>query len=295
MTLTSMTGFARADGALGATTWTWEVRSVNGRGLDVRLRLPPGSEGLEPGVRAAVAKRLVRGSLSVALNLKRGDGATELRVNEAALRQVLIAVEGIRARLNAPPPRAELLLGIKGVIEVVEREESETEVRARSEAILASLADALDELVRTRSAEGERLAAVIAEQLNAMARLVAQVEAAPSRSPAAIRERLKEQIARLLETGAVLEESRILQEVALLATRADVAEELKRLAAHIAAARELIEASRPAGRQLDFLAQELNREANTVCAKASDAEVTRAGLALKAVIDQMREQVQNIE
>ena len=295
MTLTSMTGFARADGALGATTWTWEVRSVNGRGLDVRLRLPPGSEGLEPGVRAAVARRLVRGSLSVALNVRRSDGATELRVNEAALGQLLIAVEGIRARLNAPPPRAELLLGIKGVIEVVEREESETEVRARSEAILASLADALDELVRTRSAEGERLAAVIAEQLNAMARLVAQVEAAPSRSPAAIRERLKEQIARLLETGAVLEESRILQEVALLATRADVAEELKRLAAHIAAARELIEASRPAGRQLDFLAQELNREANTLCAKAADAEVTRAGLELKAVIDQMREQVQNIE
>jgi uncharacterized protein (TIGR00255 family) len=295
MTLTSMTGFARADGALGATTWTWEVRSVNGRGLDVRLRLPPGSEGLEAGVRAAVAKRLVRGSLSVALNLKRSDGATELRVNEAALGQVLIAVEGIRARLNAPPPRAEALLGIKGVIEVVEREESETEARARSEAILASFADALDELVRTRSAEGERLAAVIADQLNAMARLVAQIEAAPSRSPAAIRERLKEQIARLLDTGAMLEESRILQEVALLATRADVAEELKRLAAHIAAARDLIEASRPAGRQLDFLAQELNREANTLCAKAADAEVTRAGLELKAVIDQMREQVQNIE
>ena len=295
MTLTSMTGFARADGALGATTWTWEVRSVNGRGLDVRLRLPPGSEGLEPGVRAAVAKRLVRGSLSVALNLRRSDGATELRVNEAALGQLLIAVEGIRARLNAPPPRAELLLGIKGVIEVVEREESAAEARARSEALLASLAGALDELVRTRSAEGERLAAVVAEQLDAMAGLVAQIEAAPSRSPAAIRERLKEQIARLLETGAVLEESRILQEVALLATRADVAEELKRLAAHIAAARELIEASRPAGRQLDFLAQELNREANTLCAKAADAEVTRAGLELKAVIDQMREQVQNIE
>ena len=295
MTLTSMTGFARADGALGATTWTWEVRSVNGRGLDVRLRLPPGSEGLEPGVRAAVARRLVRGSLSVALNLRRSDGATELRVNEAALGQLLIAVEGIRARLNAPPPRAELLLGIKGVIEVVEREESAAEARARSEALLASLAGALDELVRTRSAEGERLAAVVAEQLDAMAGLVAQIEAAPSRSPAAIRERLKEQIARLLETGAVLEESRILQEVALLATRADVAEELKRLAAHIAAARELIEASRPAGRQLDFLAQELNREANTLCAKAADAEVTRAGLELKAVIDQMREQVQNIE
>jgi uncharacterized protein (TIGR00255 family) len=295
MTLTSMTGFARADGALGATTWTWEVRSVNGRGLDVRLRLPAGSEGLEPGVRAAVARRLVRGSLSVALNVRRSDGATELRVNEAALGQLLIAVEGIRARLNAPPPRAELLLGIKGVIEVVEREESAAEARARSEALLASLADALDELVRTRSAEGERLAAVVAEQLDAMAGLVAQIEAAPSRSPAAIRERLKEQIARLLETGAVLEESRILQEVALLATRADVAEELKRLAAHIAAARELIEASRPAGRQLDFLAQELNREANTLCAKAADAEVTRAGLALKAVIDQMREQVQNIE
>jgi len=178
---------------------------------------------------------------------------------------------------------------------VVEREEGEAEARARSEALLASLADALDELVRTRSAEGERLAAVIGEQLDAMARLVAQIEAAPSRSPAAIRERLKEQIARLLESGAAIEESRILQELALLATRADIAEELKRLAAHIAAARELMRAPRPAGRQLDFLAQELNREANTLCAKAADAEVTRAGLELKGVIDQMREQVQNIE
>ena len=136
---------------------------------------------------------------------------------------------------------------------------------------------------------------MIAEQLDAMARLVVRIETAPSRAPAAIRQRLKEQITRVLETGAALEESRILQEVALLATRADVAEELKRLAAHIAAARELITAPRPAGRQLDFLAQELNREANTLCAKAADAEVTRAGLELKAVIDQMREQVQNID
>jgi uncharacterized protein (TIGR00255 family) len=295
MTLTSMTGFARADGALGATSWTWEVRSVNGRGLDVRLRLPPGLEGLETGVRAAVAKRLTRGSLSLTLNIKRSDGATELRVNEAALDQVLTAVEGIRARLNAPPPRAEALLGIKGVMEVVEREESETEARARSEAILATLAATLEDLARTRSAEGDRLTAVITEQLEAMARLVGRIETAPSRSPAAIRQRLQEQITRLLETGAALEESRILQEVALLATRADIAEELKRLAAHVAAAHDLIKAPRPAGRQLDFLAQELNREANTLCAKAADAEVTRAGLELKAVIDQMREQVQNIE
>jgi uncharacterized protein (TIGR00255 family) len=295
MTLTSMTGFARVDGALGPTTWTWEVRSVNGRGLDVRLRLSPGLEALETDVRVAVAKRLARGSLSLSLNLRRSDGATELRLNEAALGQVLTAVEGIRARLNAPPPRAEALLAIKGVIEVVEREESETEARTRSEAILVTLGDALDALVRTRSAEGDRLAAVIAEQLDTMTRLVARIETAPSRSPAAIRQRLKEQITRLLETGAALEESRILQEVALLATRADIAEELKRLAAHIAAARELLAAPRPAGRQLDFLAQELNREANTLCAKAADAEVTRAGLELKAVIDQMREQVQNIE
>jgi uncharacterized protein (TIGR00255 family) len=192
-------------------------------------------------------------------------------------------------------PRAEALLGIKGVLEVVEPEESEAETQARNEAMLASLEQALDAMVRSRQAEGGRLKAIVLQQLEAIERLVAIIEASPSRSPEAIRQRLKEQVGRLLETGVGLDEARLYQEAAILATRADVEEELKRLTAHIAGARELVVSREPAGRRLDFLAQEFNREANTLCSKAADPETTRAGLELKAVIDQMREQVQNIE
>jgi uncharacterized protein (TIGR00255 family) len=271
------------------------VRSVNGRGLDLRLRLPPGLESLEPRIREAVGKRISRGSVTVNLNVKRGDGATQIRLNEAALEQVLDALERLRRTTGAAPPQAEALLGIKGVLEVVEAEESEEQIQARAEAMLAGLGSALDGMVRARETEGRRLRAVILDQIAAIERLVQAADSAPGRAPEAMRRRLSEQLARLLESGASLDESRLYQEAALLATRADVEEELQRLRAHIAAARELLDASEPAGRRLDFLAQEFNREANTLCSKAIDPEMTRAGLELKAVIDQMREQVQNIE
>jgi uncharacterized protein (TIGR00255 family) len=181
------------------------------------------------------------------------------------------------------------------VLELVEAEESEAEALVRAEAMLVDLGQALDDMVRARADEGRRLQAIVQEQLATIERLVATVERSPSRSPAAIRQRLREQVGRLMETGVALDETRLYQEAALLATRADTEEELKRLTAHISAARELLESSEPAGRRLDFLAQEFNREANTLCSKANDAETTRAGLELKAVIDQMREQVQNVE
>jgi uncharacterized protein (TIGR00255 family) len=295
MTIKSMTGFARSDGASGATGWHWEVRSVNGRGLDVRVRLPPGYDGLEARIREAVGKRVTRGSITVNLNVKHTDGATQIRLNEAALRQVLAAVDSLRATTEVAAPRPEALLAIKGVLEVVEPEESEAQMQARIEAMLASLDAALDGMVRAREAEGSRLEAIVREQLATIERLVAVVAASPGRTPEAIRQRLKEQVGRLMETGANLDEARLYQEAAILATRADVEEELKRLGAHILAARELMGSREQAGRRLDFLAQEFNREANTLCSKAIDPETTRAGLELKAVIDQMREQVQNIE
>jgi uncharacterized protein (TIGR00255 family) len=295
MTIKSMTGFARSDGAMGATSWHWEVRSVNGRGLDVRLRLPPGYEALEAHIREAVAKRASRGSISINLAVKRGEGETRIKLNEAALRQVLAALDSLKATIEVEPPRPEALLAIKGVLEVTEPEESEAETQARSQAMLASLAVALDGLVRAREAEGDRLQAIVLQQLESVERLVAAIAASPAREPVAIRQRLKEQVGRLLEAGASLDEGRLYQEAAILATRADVEEELQRLGAHIAAARELAASREPAGRRLDFLAQEFNREANTLCSKANDADMTRAGLELKAVIDQMREQVQNIE
>jgi len=295
MTIKSMTGFARADGSTGPIAWHWELRSVNGRGLDLRLRLPPGFEGLEPRIRETVGKRISRGSLAVNLNVKRGDGATQIQLNEAVLGQVLDALERLRKTTGAAPPQAEALLGIKGVLEVVEKEESEEELQARAEAMLTGLGEALDGMVRARETEGGRLRTIILDQLAAIERLVSAIATAPGRTPEAIRRRLTEQLARLLETGTSLDETRLYQEAAMLATRADVEEELQRLGAHIAAARELLDSGEPAGRRLDFLAQEFNREANTLCSKASDPEMTRAGLELKAVIDQMREQVQNIE
>ena len=295
MTIKSMTGFARADGTFASTAWHWEVRSVNGRGLDIRLRLPPGVEALEPRVRDAVAKHVSRGSLTLNLNLKRSDGGTELRLNEAALRQVLAALDSLKSRIELSPPRPEALLGLRGVLEAVEPQESEAELQARTDAMLTSLGEALAGMVRAREAEGGRLEAIVRDQLATIERLVALIEASPSRSPEAIRQKLKDQIGRFLDTGTALDEGRLYQEAAMLATKADVEEELKRLGAHLAAARELLASKEPAGRRLDFLAQEFNREANTLCSKASDAETARAGLELKAVIDQMREQVQNIE
>lgn len=295
MNLKSMTGFGRADGGKGPVSWTWEVRSVNGRGLDVRLRLPPGSDGLEPRIREAVGRRFTRGSLNVALQVQRDTGATEIRLNESALEQVLKAAEHIQHLTGCERPRVEGLLALKGVLEVVEPVEDEAANRQRQDAMIASLEEALTELEEARGAEGRRLSSVLANQLTEVERLVGIVTASPSRTPQAIAARLGEQIRRLVDTSVALDADRLHQEAVLIATRADVEEELQRLTAHVAAARELISSNGPAGRKLDFLTQEFNREANTLCSKANAADVTRAGLELKALIDQMREQVQNIE
>ncbi|MGD9668245.1 MAG: YicC/YloC family endoribonuclease [Hyphomicrobiaceae bacterium] len=295
MSLKSMTGFGRADGHFGGVGWTWEVRSVNGRSLDVRLRVPPGSDALEPRVREAVARRFARGSISVSLQLQREAGVTEIRLNEAALEQVLKAAEHIQHLTGCERPRVEGLLALKGVLETVEPVEREAAMKARQDAMVASLEEALSGLAAARAAEGERLTAVLSEQLVEIERLVDEVSASPSRTPSAVAARLAEQVKRLLDTGATLDRDRLHQEAVLIATRADVEEELQRLKAHVAATRELLDETGPAGRKLDFLTQEFNREANTLCSKANANDVTRAGLALKTVIDQMREQVQNIE
>ncbi len=280
---------------MGPLNWHWEVRSVNGRGLDIRTRVPPGFESLEPRIRDAATRRLSRGSISITLGVRRTQGVAELRLNEKALDQVLAAVERLRERLPLSPPSAEGLLGIKGLVELVEPEESEADAQVRSEAMLTDLATALDGMIRYRQDEGGRLHAVLSEQLATIEALVAAVAKSPARTPDSIRQRLKQQVERLMETGGAFDDGRLYQEAMLLATRADVEEELKRLGTHIAAARDLLNATEPVGRKLDFLAQEFNREANTLCSKANDADITRAGLELKAIIDQMREQVQNIE
>lgn len=296
MTIKSMTGFARAEGAHAGASWHWEVRSVNGRGLDVRTRLPGGLEFLEPRVREAVARHLTRGSVNITLSAERETSGTVIRLNEHALAQVVQAAERVRALTDATPPRIDGLIAIKGVLDIIEPNDAPERMAARAEAMLKSLDGALIALVGARAAEGARLAAALRAQLEEIERLVGVVKASPARSPEAIEQRLKEQVRRLTETGNVsLDPARLHQEAVLLATRADVEEELQRLTSHIGAARELIAEAGAVGRKLDFLAQEFNREANTLCSKSNDLETTRAGLALKTVIDQLREQVQNIE
>ncbi len=293
--VSSMTGFGGDEGRHQAVGWRWDIRSVNSRGLDVRLRLPPGFDALEPRLRERIGAMLTRGSVSVSLNVTRDDGGAEIRINEAALAKVLAMAERVRASGDFAPLSVEGLLGLRGVLEVAEGVESEEVAEARQAAMLASFERALAQLVASRRAEGGRLAPVIEEHLASIQRLVDEIGASPGRSPDAIRARLKDQVARLLDSATPLDETRLHQEAALLAVKADVEEELQRLRAHIAAAREMMAGGKPAGRRLDFLAQEFNREANTTCSKANDIETTRAGLALKAVIEQMREQIQNIE
>ncbi len=291
-----MTGFGRSDGSAGATQWVWEVRTVNGRGLDLRLRLPPGTEALEPRLREMATRRLARGSVNATLSTRQTANGLSLKLNEQVLDDLLKAVEVLRARVGGPAPTADTLIGFRGLIDTVEATEDEAAALRRADAMIASFGAALDGVIASRKAEGKRLADVIRDQLKAVERIVAEVAASPARSIDAISARLTEQVQKLLvASGSALDPVRLHQEAALIATRIDVEEELKRLTAHVAAAHDLLNSGEPVGRKFDFLTQEFNREANTLCSKANDPGITRAGLELKAVIDQMREQVQNIE
>lgn len=295
MAVKSMTGFGRVEGSTPSMAWTWEARSVNGRSLDIRMRLPPGFDALEPKVRERVSAQFARGSVNLSLTVTRTTAGGEIRINREAMRAVAEAVAMMRAAIPGETHvNIEGLLALRGVLDVAEPTETEAEAEARTAAMLATLDAALKSLASARAAEGRRLEAVLAAQINHVEALVAQVTRSPARTAEAIGKRLKEQVERL--TGQPgFDPARLHQEAMLIATRIDVDEELKRLTAHVAAARDLLGASEPIGRKFDFLTQEFNREANTLCSKANDADITRAGLALKAVIDQMREQVQNIE
>jgi len=293
MKIKSMTGFARTEGSHGTMRWHWELRSVNGRGLDLRFRLPPGFDQIEPKLREAAQKRLVRGSVNATLAMQREDGVAAIRLNEAALMQAVAAADRAGELTGYARPPLESLLAIRGVLEVAEPADAGNEALLKP--TVESFEAALEGLVAARATEGRRLGEILADQLAQIETLVATAATSPARSVEAIRARLAEQVAKLIDASPQLDAARLHQEAALIATRADIEEEVKRLGAHIAAARELLVAAEPVGRKLEFLSQEFNREANTLCSKANAPEITRSGLGLKAVIDQLREQVQNIE
>ena len=293
--LSSMTGFARSEGTVDGLTWVWEVRSVNGRGLDLRLRLPPGFDAMEPALREAAGTRLKRGNVSANLTVKR-DEQTRLSPDPAALDQVLkLAMELAKRIPGSEPPRAEALLALPGVLRPGMATEDEAVVRTQLEKIRAGFGTVLDGLVAARRGEGARLALVLGGQLRELAALRAQAAAEAADQPVLQRARMVEAVQALLGEIPALPAERIAQEVALLASKSDVREELDRLDAHLHAAQTLLDEGENVGRRFDFLVQEFNREANTLCSKSASVALTATGLKLKAAIEQLREQVQNIE
>ncbi len=295
MALVSMTGFAEGHGGLDAARWRWEARSVNGRGLELRLRLPPGFDAIEPAARALATSRFKRGNLQATLSYDAGAAARGLRVDPVALAAAVKIAQDVAGETGLAPARVDGLLALKGVIIQDEGQLPDPEAQAaRDAAILQTLSECFDSLGKARSIEGAKLGTVLTGQIDEIARLTEAAANCAATQPAVIRDRLSALLADLITPGAVSSE-RLEQEIAMLATKADIREEIDRLGAHVSEARRLIAAGNAVGRRLDFLAQEFNREANTLCSKSTDIELTRLGLDLKTAIDQFREQLQNVE
>ncbi|MBO0733647.1 MAG: YicC family protein [Methylocapsa sp.] len=294
MALASMTGFARAEACSGPWRLAWEIKSVNAKGLDVRLRLSPPFDAIEPGARIKIAARLARGTVHAALIAGREALAPKVTINQELLRELVAAVTATALPEKVAPATLDGLLAIRGVLEISEASDDEAAIFAARARAINLLEAALDDLVAMRQKEGAALAAVLLARLERIAALAVAADESPARKPDAIKARLIQSLA-LLAQNTDFDQNRLHQEALMLAARADIREELDRLAAHIAAARALVEKGGVAGRRLDFLAQEFSREANTLCAKSNDASLTAIGLELRVEIDQFREQVQNIE
>jgi uncharacterized protein (TIGR00255 family) len=293
----SMTGFASAKGELAPFSWAWELRSVNGKGLDLRLRVPDWLDGLEAGLRAQLAKSVSRGNVSLSLRLTRDEESGGLSLNTGTLNTVLTALAGIEAEamergISLAPSKASDLLSVRGMLETSFGQDDTAPLIAQLKLEFTSLVQAF---VQMRTDEGKSLGAVLTQQIDQIETLTAQAAELAEQRKAERAETLKSNLARVLENADRADPDRVAQELALIAVKADVTEEIDRLAAHVKAARELLAKGDTIGRKLDFLMQEFNREANTLCSKSQSTDLTSVGLDLKAVIDQMREQVQNVE
>ena len=295
MSLVSMTGFAEAHGAYEAMRWRWEIKSVNGRSLELRLRTPPGFDGIEPAARMLATERFRRGNLQATLSMEPQEGARALRIDTAALAAAVRIAKQIELESGLAPARVDGILSLKGVIVQDEAQALDAEQRAtRDAAILESLALAFDSLRRARRNEGGKLAHVLNGLIAEIEKLTKEANTLAAAQPTAFREKMDAQLKEMLGTASIPPE-RLAQEVAILATRADIREELDRLAAHVHEASALLASGDAVGRKLDFLAQEFNREANTLCSKSADIALTRVGLAIKHAVDQFREQAMNVE
>ena len=295
MALSSMTGFARGHGVSGAYGWAWELKSVNAKGLDLRLRLPAGWDAVEGPARSSAAQVLARGTVYGSLTVERTGVSPVVRVNEPVLNAVLATIKGLSGRVDAAAPRLDGILSLKGVIEIIDEDESEEDRAAAEAAVIAGFHETLAELIAMRVREGAALATILNQRVAEIAALAARADAAPGRRAEAIKARIAEQVAVLLDASNRLDPDRLHQEAILIASKADIREELDRLASHVAQAQRLIADGGAIGRRLDFLAQEFNRVANTLCSKSYDVELTNIVLELKTVVEQFREQALNLE
>ena len=295
MTLQSMTGFARTQGQHETTSWVWELRSVNGKGLDLRVRVPSGFEAVETATRVLLSKFFKRGNIQISLSITTSASATLPFVNEVSVDALLDAAKKIQEKTGGDLPTSAELMAMRGVVELGEETLDEATKTTRNKAILESLAEAASALVDMRESEGSAIAKVLEEQIGKISQLHLDIEANEARSPEAIKAQLKQQVEKLIENYSDFDEQRLYQEAAILAAKADLQEELDRLVVHVKASQELLGSDGPVGRRLDFLAQEFNRECNTICSKSNSAEVTSIGLDMKLIIDQFREQLQNME
>jgi uncharacterized protein (TIGR00255 family) len=295
MALSSMTGFARGHGVSGSYAWSWELKSVNAKGFDLRFRVPQGWDAVEAPARAKAAEALARGTVYANLSIARQDVAPTVRINESVLQAIINVLKGLDGKIDAAAPRLDGILAMKGVMEVVDPVEDEAERLTAEAAAVASFTDVLRGLAEMRHHEGEALGRILSGRLDEISALSKRADASAARRPDAVKARLAEQVAVLLATSDRFDPDRLHQEAVLIAAKADVREELDRLGAHVAQARHLLSQGTAVGRKLDFLSQELNREANTLCAKSNDVELTNLGLELKGVVEQFREQVQNLE
>ena len=293
----SMTGFASRSGAKAPFSWGWELRSVNGRGLDLRLRVPDWVEGLEAGLRKRLGAAAARGNITCNLRLNREEGGGGLEVNEDQLQALLVALQQIEARamdagVSLAPSKATDIVTMRGVLE---QSSAEEDTAPLCTALLADFEAVLEDFDAMRAREGAALADVLSTQLTEVEALTSEAAGLLDQRQADMAASLRANLSRILDNTDGAEPDRVAQELALIAVKSDINEEIDRLIAHVSAARELLGQGGPVGRKLDFLMQEFNREANTLCSKAQNKALTRVGLALKAVIDQMREQVQNVE
>lgn len=294
MTLSSMTGFGRSEGHFENYSWVWEIRSVNGKGLDVRMRIPPGLDAFDQYIKNSLKKAITRGNVNVSLQLSKDSNDTDVKVNEAALNKLVSAAKHASVHHGLPMPSLDSLLSIRDVVEVTATEDSDETIEARDQALKDSFEEAVKSFKAARDEEGVATNKMLSDVVDEVESLLNQAEEIAANQPEELKKKYMEKIDALLDKGSI-DEERLALEVVILATKADTKEETDRLRAHIASARNLLNESGPVGRKFDFLTQEFNREANTLCSKSTDIGLTNIGLSLKTAIDQIREQVQNIE